>query len=484
MLCVCAFQKAAQAQDTIPNPDFEYWHNDSLPAQLNNWGDLNSLSYVQYHQSSLFKSTDHVGAGNYSVKIETIQEGPNITVGAIFLSTIANLAGGGKNFKGLGVPYNSPNNPDSIHFSYQCFESAKDSASIILVFKRQGNLIGFYQYNMKGVKNSWTKIDAQILLAPFAPDTVFALISSGASNASYTGDYSMIDNIVLTSNGSAANVVQLPNNSFENWATPTYIAANNWSSSDDVTAPLGGPTSLVQSSDAHSGKYAAQITTEYTTFGHIEGGIILSGPLPTNGGGIKGGFAYNNKPSVLTFYYKYSSYNGLDSALAVVYFYKNGKTLDSFYTRLPQVSAYTKDSIAIPYNTSGSEPDNATIGFASSDIVYGKSDVAQGSVLLIDDIAFSGGNTGIEKDRVLVTANMFPNPAFSNVQIQCYSRADVNTSFTLYDALGREALTKQIHLAQGNNTFNIDVRGLCPGVYIYRLQGGLDELTSKLIIER
>ena len=78
----------------------------------------------------------------------------------------------------------------------------------------------------------------------------------------------------------------------------------------------------------------------------------------------------------------------------------------------------------------------------------------------------------------------YPNPFYLSTRIAYYLPLPGFTTLKIYDILGNEIATPFSELkSPGNYDINIDLKGIQPGVYFYRLQSGKYAQTRKLLVQ-
>ena len=208
---------------------------------------------------------------------------------------------------------------------------------------------------------------------------------------------------------SASLFAQIPNPGFENWTsgscTPLFTTYNyndpvSWGTINVLTCQ-GGAFTTTQSTDAHSGTYALQLTTVNVII-QTAPGICATGTINQNTQNIDGGFAINYRPSFLKGWFKYTP-SGTDQFSVSVDFY-TGTTISTnvigsgSFTTSSTVGSYTEFTVPITY-TSGAQVDSAQITILCS---FPSQNTAQvGSTSLVDDLffvdcsGFSAGHTAV-----------------------------------------------------------------------------------------
>ena len=179
----------------------------------------------------------------------------------------------------------------------------------------------------------------------------------------------------------------IPNGNFENWNSTYYdVMSTGWYSSNMQSVPWEGLSSVTKSTDKHGGNYAVKIET-VTKGSDTTSGYIVN----VNGDPQKapGGFAYSAMPTKITGYYKYTP-GGIDEAIILVNFKKGGKLISSDTVLLGVASSYTYFEHTLSLS---STPDTVVIGATNSVAALKNKNGGVGSVLLLDDLAFTGSGS-------------------------------------------------------------------------------------------
>ena len=119
------------AQDTIPNPGFDYWTTNPVPQYdyPNNWNTLNPLTSVLGIYTA-FKESANVHSGTYCIKLVTKSIGGQTAPGLV---TTGKINSGSGTIDG-GIPINS--RPTALNGWYRYQPVAGDSAALeIHLFK-------------------------------------------------------------------------------------------------------------------------------------------------------------------------------------------------------------------------------------------------------------------------------------------------------------------------------------------------------------
>lgn len=263
-----------------------------------------------------------------------------------------------------------------------------------------------------------------------------------------------------------SNAQTPPDGGFEQWnSTPDKNPAG-WSSLNWTAVQFGAPYTCARSIDAHTGNYAAKISTMLYFTDTIDG-LMFTGDWPI-GGYPQFGYAYNRRPLKLTGYYKFSTTSG-DSSLIAIWLTKWNDTTGtadtigngSFYGQA--TASYTYFELPITYLKAG-KPDTAAI------VVLGSSrstiDVRgnPGNTLYIDDLAYEY-STGI-REEVFPELAIYPNPSSGMFHLEGLEAGP--TTIRVYDIYGKEVLASTIHDSAGD----IDITGLASGVYSVSVLSG------------
>jgi hypothetical protein len=195
-----------------------------------------------------------------------------------------------------------------------------------------------------------------------------------------------------------AQAQTIPNVGFESWQSTPYDEPNGWASSNPESFRKTGTIN----STKVSGQSGSAIRLETVISNGDTGGAYVvnnGGQNPENG---EGGVPYSQKPSNLTGYYKYTPGAIGDSAIVLVIFKKASQIISMDFYKLGPAATFTSFSLPINYILPLT-PDSVIIGAASSNLLD-EVGIADGSVLIIDELAFTG--TGITQS--------IPNGNFEN----------------------------------------------------------------------
>lgn len=338
---------------SVPNGGFESWntttYEDPLFYQTSNLrGDNGSVGTV-----NALKTTDAYH-GNFAIKLTTETSGLD--------TNFAYFANGdpGKNPPIGGMPYSQT--PTGIRLYYKSNIMPGDSSLVLVMFKKDGALIGQYMWAISATQSSYTLFSKTLSPAlPMAPDTVIIGIASSfpfGGNRGTPGNMLQVDSISFTGVPSQpANF----NGDLESWQTFNNSQIIGWNINGNNE---GGN---YQTTDKYSGSYALELQTQAPSFGG-GGGLQASQAITgnwTHNGPPKGGLPFSNMIDTLVLYYKYLPADPMDSASVSMTFFKNGSFIFGMQKHLKVAGGYTK--FEYPINIPGSiAPDTILISLASS----------------------------------------------------------------------------------------------------------------------
>ena len=263
----------------------------------------------------------------------------------------------------------------------------------------------------------------------------------------------------------------IPNNGFESWSGTNI--ATSWKSNNTATVFF-----LRQSTDKHSGTYAAQILTLANgSAGNLSGILTLGTVNFTTPQTVTGGIPISSKPTDLHGYYKYTAGSGADNASITVTMTKwlgsSHITLASasFTTTLgTSTTTYTLFTIPITYSPNTIIPDTFNITCKSS-----QTTAVIGSILLVDDLAFTT-STGID-EPINFEPSMFPNPANDKLFLNL-SGEDYNITIT--NMIGQPVVSASTK----KKSYIVETSQLPVGLYIVNFESKSHHFTKKLLVNR
>lgn len=272
---------------------------------------------------------------------------------------------------------------------------------------------------------------------------------------------------------------QIPNAGFENWVTVgSYMNPTGWS----TTNVPGTAISVTRVTTPHGGSYA--VRGEVSAYFGVPWPVLLM---------TTPGFAWTQRSAALTGYYQFSAASGsTDSLYVSVLLYKANTGYAAGGAVLGNSSAYRQFSLPIYYATSAN-PDSAIIMI----VIVGPGDESAaahiGSYFLVDDLAFSGVASAVEKEgsslpNAFALQQNYPNPFNPSTRIDFSVAQPGLVTLKVYNVLGSEVATLVNEpKAAGRYSVNWNAAGLSSGVYLYRMavtseQGTLFNDVKRLVL--
>lgn len=260
----------------------------------------------------------------------------------------------------------------------------------------------------------------------------------------------------------SALCAQIPNGGFENWTDlGGYIEPTGWLTYNDVITTGGPLASVEQGTPGFPGTYHCVITTRA-----VPSGSPIQGWLSAGSDHGQAGFAYAQRPTVLTGQWQYGIQPGDTAQVLVALSRWNSSTGNTEMVASGSLEVtgalgvWQAFSLPITYLTT-EVPDTAYIQIVSS-IDFDAPIV--GSFVKVDDLAF-GGVVGIQEQE-LPEVSVYPSPASSLLHISTSSPGELS----LMDSSGRVLLRLK---TEGPMT--VDVSSFASGLYSYQFiakQGG------------
>ena len=224
--------------------------------------------------------------------------------------------------------------------------------------------------------------------------------------------------------------------------------------------------------DAHSGNYAMMLSNawDYTANVGFSGSASVDTDTMYMAWGSLEFVPFNQSPTSIDFYYKYTSVNGDSGAMNLALYDTMGNVVGTAQFIFPAtVSNYTY--VSVPVNYIASDPVvyyslNYTTKFSTADY---PNDPSLGSRLYIDDVSF-GGLSGINHVAEKAPIELAPNPTSGMVML--------NSNYTYQSTL--QVLSPVGQLVYSTTVFpgknHIDLSDLPKGVYVLRVGNSTSQL--------
>jgi len=266
----------------------------------------------------------------------------------------------------------------------------------------------------------------------------------------------------------------LVNEDFESWIdNSAFIDPEGWITLNDLSPEYGIPFTVLQSTDAKEGKFAAQLQS-YTFLDGANNMDTLPA-IMVYGSNINSGITYPwaKRLKTISFTYKYLP-NGIDTGVMYLTVgYRDKRTnryVDqggAYYIFSKKETTYTKVYLPL-YYSSNHKCDTFVFAFINSFEKTNGNRVKPGTVLLIDDIdtEWEDFPAVMNFEEPELELGIYPNPAIDQIHIKGLT----GERFTgeVRDMLGRQVLKSEI----ADKT--MDISDLIPGlfhIYIYDVQG-------------
>lgn len=180
----------------------------------------------------------------------------------------------------------------------------------------------------------------------------------------------------------------IPNGDFESWSTATYEYPEFFISNSNPEAffNCNTPFNVIKSTDAYSGSYALQMTTNSGTSDTCFGYVVNTSTNTGGPGSWVGGIPMTENPTGIMGYYKYNQASA-DSAIIIIQARQGGTTIGTYFYFLSGLHT-TYNAFNFTFSPAlAVTPDSIIVAIASSDPNYSGT---PGSTLLIDDFSFTG----------------------------------------------------------------------------------------------
>ena len=275
----------------------------------------------------------------------------------------------------------------------------------------------------------------------------------------------------------------IPDGDFENWTPGTAgqfeEPSSNWWTSLNALKLLGAPATVVKTTDAHSGTYAAKLTSaQWNTL--LLPGLLVCGDFDATASTfLVTGQPFTDRPSALRGWFKYFPANGDSAGIAALltrWDAANGRrdTLGIAATVLyDTVPTYTDYNLPFVYSSLTLAPDSLILALVSSQ--GGSQFIGQvGSTLYADALSFDYLMSADAPGQPL--GFLAPNPVTEGQLRLTLPGGSARLRIT--DLLGR---TRHIQDLRGRN-HALALTDLEPGLYFVELTAGTRRSVERLLI--
>lgn len=443
-------------QGEIMNGDFEDWSTVTIYDYPDQWESSNTDEWRGV--AAVEKSTD-ASDGSFATKLVSVltPDGNDTLIGYVFHGTTGSQGPDG------GVAYTSTF--DEVTFDYKASLSTGDTMFIFMIRFNAGSMVEMNAIPVVYTdQTSWTSKSINVSSTP-QDELFFGFVFGDPENGNGAtpGSWVEVDNVKLKNGGTA--VTDLPDHSFESWASQAYDGPDNWYSMNDILSGVGAENCNI-STDAHTGTYAVELSTDTISLfgGDTIPGFISLGPINMMGGGGSPflPMAYDANPTNFSGAYKYTPSNG-DQGIIYLEFYNNSTVVGQHVEYLNATSGYQTFNATL---TLSMTPDSVLLVAGSGD--------NPGSVLLLDNFSFSGGNVSVFENNEL-EIELFPNPASDYFVMNIQEEY----AYEIYSIDGKRV--GNVTGLQGWET--VDVNHLSSGKYIMKIMTKTKTVNRVLIVE-
>lgn len=441
-------------QATIPNQNLENWEQIVVKDSVRYW--KTSTQLLQSYGSSINNAylIDDAQHGSKAIHLETIITNSDTLLGYVTQNNA--------DYDLVGFPYSDI--VTNLKGWYKCNNIANDSAIAMVILKNNGVAYSQTIHSFTANTSTWAQFDIPLINGnTLTPDSVFiGFLSSNFENEIFqkSGNWLEIDNIWLENN--SVVTTPIPGFSFEELIQETIEQPIGFWSFDKVMYNFGSGQCVTKSSDAAVGNTSMRIEMKQL---NINTGLIAiaSNGIYTDQNGLNNGSPFNAQPDIYSLQYKYTPASN-DAAYALLNIFKNGVNLNNdSIIQLTPTTTWTTKALAININQA---PDSVRVTFFPGENV--------GSVLLIDDLQFLGGDVGIDEGLSSYEWTIYPNPANSELNIETLE----NTFIKIVDLSGKAIYSELLT----TNTSRISTDSWKPGIYFITTKHDNIIETKKLMI--
>lgn len=459
-LCLTMLFQSLNGQTAIPNSGFENWTHASFERPLGYHHTSNMQQYYDAQPYNLFKTNDAYH-GQWALKIQTLGEN---------FGYILNTAPDTRNPADWTNGIAFTGKPTGIRFYYKYNIGAVDSALVMLLFRKNGQMIGAEYVRFGGVKNSYTLFDYDFesVLTETPDSLIFGFVSSDFrfEDDAIDGATLFVDSISLKGVVEQPALLNLNFEQWENYQSPPYLLGWPNAMHDD---------GIQQTTDAKAGNFALKLVSyqgEETSGPNndivtqrVWPGTVTTGWWSEDCECQVGGMPYALAVDTITFWYKYAPVLN-DEAELWLNFRKNGQAIAHRAHRLPATSTYTYVSYA--FNI-GQVPDSLIVQFQSS--LWSNSALSYaGSTLIIDEVLLKSELVPTQLLNINENGLVYgPNPVVDKLNF------GANTTVqAVYNSTG-----KRIQLMIAKNS--IDFSNVSSGIYFVIFESEGERSTRRIV---
>lgn len=293
----------------------------------------------------------------------------------------------------------------------------------------------------------------------------------------------LIFSIICCALYSGAIVAQIPNPGFENWTTVgSYVNPDGWGTMNNTTAVASVYTATKGTPGSPGTAYLKLTSKTVSTV--VVNGIAVSGVLDSITMMPKSGFAFNTRPANFTGKWQHMIYGSSQGSIEVTLTHwdtgLNQRVIVATANQTLSGMAMSWANFTIPFTyVDGNNPDTCIIVLKASGSAPTNNDY-----LWVDNLAFSGTVTGIEKyDSFLNNMVIYPNPSTESVTLNLNLKFPQQITIEITDLTGKLIRSRNVGTLQGETLQTINVSGIAKGTYTMRVVGEQGIEVRKIILE-
>ena len=269
-----------------------------------------------------------------------------------------------------------------------------------------------------------------------------------------------------------AQTTVFPNSNLETWVMRAgHEVPANWLTTEDLTGGGLGTNTVVKTTVAHDGSFAAQLQTQTIAGVTQFPGILILGNILNRSSTGLGGLPFTARPRNLQFYYQLTGPRAVaDSATMLVLLTRRVSGTSApvliaggSYDFSTPASNYTLVTVPLQY-VSALAPDSVAMFFVSGT----STTVTVGTVLRIDDITFTGTATATRDAALSAALAITPNPSpDGRYQLSSTEPALLAAPLSVLDATGRVVRHEEVPPLATPRL--LDLHDQPPGIYTVQL---------------
>jgi hypothetical protein len=276
---------------------------------------------------------------------------------------------------------------------------------------------------------------------------------------------------------------QIPNAGFENWTTMgSYETPDSWGTMNNTTASSSVYTATKGTPGNVGAAYLKLVSK--TVGSTVVNGIAVSGVLDSITLTPISGFPYSERPNAFTGKWqhmlsgssagsvsvlltRWNTSLGVRETVATANQTLSGMVMSwgNFSINFTYQSTETPDTCIIVLKASGASPTN-------------------GDYLYVDNLAFSGSATSINKNESSFNGLIiFPNPASGSLNLKINAASNQMVRVELMDLTGKLILTENAIISPDGSASSIDIEHIASGTYLLKISNETQFDIQKIVIQ-